>query len=115
MNKKVNEYIQRQRSPNREICQRLRQLILRTFPGIAEEIKGGVPCYGITKDRSYGKFYIVSLKDHVNLGFSVEGLTQPQQRLLEGSGKTMKHIKVFSVQDIDEEYIVSLLKMVYSA
>ena len=115
MNKEVDEYIQKQKSQNREICQRVRQLILRTFPGITEEMKGGVPCYGISKDKSYGKFYIASLKDHVNVGFSLEGLTQQQQRVFEGNGKTMKHIKVFSVQDVEKEYIVNLLKMVYSA
>jgi hypothetical protein len=112
VNKKVDDYIGRQKSPKKEICQQLRQLILRTFPGISEEIRGGVPCYGCTKDKGYGKFYIVSLEDHVNLGFSIGGLTQQQQRFFEGSGTTMKHIKVFSVQDIDEGYIVNLLKMV---
>ena len=115
MNNEVDVYIQKQKSPKREICQRLRQLILQTVPVITEEMKGGVPCYGCTKDKSYGKFYIASLKDHVNLGFSLEGLTQQQQCLFEGSGKTMKHIKVYSVKDIDEERIVKLLKIAYSA
>jgi hypothetical protein len=33
-------------------------------------MKWGVPAYG---DR---KYYIVALKDHVNLGFSLKGLTK---------------------------------------
>jgi hypothetical protein len=42
----------------------------------------------------------------------LKGLTVEQQRLFEGSGKTMKHIKVFSVEEIKEEKIVRLLKMI---
>ena len=112
MNKDVDNYIKKQPSPQREICQRLRSIVLSTFPTITEEMKAGVPCYGSTPQDPCGKFYIAALKDHVNLGCSLKGLTKPQHRLFEGSGKTMKHIKVFSVDAIDEEKIIRLLKMI---
>ncbi|MFX0068210.1 MAG: DUF1801 domain-containing protein [Promethearchaeota archaeon] len=105
MNGEVDNYIEKQKSPQREICQKLREIILKTFPSIEEEMKLGVPWYE-------GKFYIVALKDHVNLGFSIEGLSKNEQELFEGSGKTMKHIKVYSLKEIDEEKIVELLKIV---
>lgn len=105
MNGEVDNYIEKQKSPQREICQKLREIILKTFPSIEEEMKLGVPWYE-------GKFYIVALKDHVNLGFSIEGLSKKEQELFEGSGKTMKHIKVYSLKEIDEEKIVELLKIV---
>jgi hypothetical protein len=112
MDTNVDDYIKKQKSPQKEICQRLRAIILTTYPEINEEMKVGVPCYGCTKEESCGKFYIAALKDHVNLGFSLQGLTKQQQGLFEGSGKTMKHIKVFSMQGIDEEKIIRLLKIV---
>lgn len=105
MDKKVGEYIEKQKSPQKEICQKLRKIILKTFPDIEEEMKLGVPWYE-------GKYYIVALKDHVNLGFSLKGLSKKKIELFEGSGKTMKHIKVYSLNDIDEEKIVKLLKVV---
>jgi hypothetical protein len=101
----VDNYIQKQGSPQKEIAQKLRNIILATFPNIKEEFKLGVPWYE-------GKYYIVSLKDHVNLGFSLKGLSKEEQKLFEGGGKTMKHIKFCSLMDVDEEKIVKLLKMV---
>jgi hypothetical protein len=112
MHEKVTEYINKQKSPQKEICQKLRTIILQTFPQINEEMKAGVPCYGITKEEFYGKYYIVSLKDHVNLGFSLKGLSKEEISLFEGTGKTMKHIKVYTLEEIDEKKIVFLLKLV---
>jgi hypothetical protein len=106
MNKKVDNYIQKQKSPQKEICQELRKIILKTFPDAKEEMKWGVPAF------ADGKFYIVALKDHVNLGFSIEGLSKDAIALLDGGGKTMKHIEIGTMQDIDEKRIVKLLKMV---
>ena len=105
MDKKVDEYIEKQKSLQKEVCRKLREIILKTFPDIREEMKLGVPWYE-------GKYYIVALKDHVNLGFSLKNLSKEEAELFEGSGKTMKHIKISSLQEIDEERIVKLLKLV---
>ena len=105
MSKKVDDYIEKQKSPQKEICQRLRRIILETFPDIKEEMKLGVPWYE-------GKYYIVALKDHVNLGFSLKGLSKKEIELFEGGGKTMKHVKIRSLDEIDEKKIVELLKVV---
>jgi hypothetical protein len=105
MSNKIDDYINKQNSPQKEICQNLRKLILKTFPGTKEEMKWGVPTF------ANGKFYIVALKDHVNLGFAIKGLTKEDMALFDGGGKTMKHIKVDKI-DIDENKIVELLKLV---
>ncbi len=112
MDEKVDQYIKRQKSPQKEICQKLREIILKTVPEINEEMKVGVPCYGSTKEDLCGKYYIAALKDHVNLGFSLKGLTKDEIALFEGTGKTMKHIKVYSLKELDEKKIINLLKLV---
>ncbi len=101
----VSNYIERQKSPQREICRKLRTIILATFPGIREEMKLGVPWYE-------GKYYIVALKDHVNLGFSLKGLSKKEVSLFEGTGKTMKNVEISSVDEIDEKAIIGLLRIV---
>jgi hypothetical protein len=106
MSTNVDKYIDKQVSPQKEICQTLRELIFRTFPGIKEEMKWGVPTY------VDGNYYIVALKDHVNLGFAIKGLTKEDISLFDGGGKTMKHIEIREQTDIDEERIVRLLKLV---
>ena len=68
----------------------------------------GVPWYE-------GKYYIVALKDHVNLGFAINGLRPEDIALFEGKGKTMRHIKIFSPEDIDEKRIAKLLKIAQRA
>jgi len=105
MDKAVTEYIAKQPSPQKEICEKLRKLILKTFPKIEEEMRVGVPFYG-------QKFYIVGLKDHVNLGFSVKGLSKTDEANFEGAGKLMRHLKFFEVKDINEKELVPLLKLV---
>ena len=104
MNAKVDSYIEKQESPQREICQKLREILIKTLPTVKEEMKWGVPTY------ADGKVYIVGLKDHVNLGFSLDALPEEEQRKLVGSGKTMKHIEFRSLKEIYEKRIAELLR-----
>jgi hypothetical protein len=101
----VEKYVDKQKSPQKEIVQRLRATILETFPDIKEEFKMGVPWYE-------GKFYVVALRDHVNLGFSVMGLSEQEQALFEGKGKMMRHIKFYSLEDVDVGRVAKLLRLV---
>jgi uncharacterized OsmC-like protein len=65
----------------------------------------GVPWYE-------GKFYVVALKDHVNMGFSVSGLSEQETALFEGKGALMRHIKFPCVADVDEAKLAKLMKLV---
>ena len=101
----VEKYIENQKSPQKEIVQKLRDIILKTLPEIKEEFKMGVPWYE-------GKYYVVALRDHVNLGFSVKGLSEQEKALFEGKGKMMRHVKFYSLEDVDEARVAKLLKLV---
>ena len=87
----VDEYFAKQKSPQKEICTILRRIILKTFPKIHEEKKLGVAWYG--------KFYIVGLKDSVNLGFSVKGLSEKDKNNFKGKGDLMRHLKFKNFRD----------------
>lgn len=106
MSNKIDDYISKQGSPQKEICQNLRSLVLKTFPDAKEEMKWGVPTF------AEGKFYIVALRDHVNLGFSIRGLTTEDLALFDGGGKTTKHVEVDSIKNVDEKRITALLRLV---
>jgi predicted GIY-YIG superfamily endonuclease len=105
MDKKIKAYIDKQKSPQKEICLKIREIILKTFPDIKEEMKWGVPVFG------GGKYYIGALRDHVNLGFAIAGLTKKDLALFEGNGKTMRHLKIKTLKDLDKRRIVKLLKL----
>ena len=101
----VGEYIEKQKPPQKELVQRLRNIIVKIFPDIKEELRMGVPWYE-------GKYYVVALKDHVNVGFSVKGLSEKEMALFEGKGKMMRHVKFHSLEGIDEARLVKLLRLV---
>jgi hypothetical protein len=105
MSDKVEKYIEKQELPQKEIVSKLRDIILKTLPEIKEDFKMGVPWYE-------EKFYLVALRDHVNLGFAVKGLTDSEMELFEGKGKLMRHLKFYTQKDIDEIKIVKLIKLV---
>lgn len=70
-----------------------------------ESFKNGVPWYECS-------YYIVGLRNHVNIGLSIKGLSQKEMDLFEGKGELMRHIKIYSLDDIDENEIVKRLKAV---
>jgi hypothetical protein len=106
MDKKVDEYIEKIKSPQREICNKLRKIIFKNFPGIKEEMKWGVPSY------NNEKFYFVALKTHVNLGFSLKHLSNEEKSLFDDVAKTMGHIEIDSLKNLNEKRIIKLMKMI---
>ena len=106
MNISVKQYIAKQKSPQKEILGKLREIILKTIENQEEKMEWGVASYG------GGKFYLVALKGRVHMGFAITGLNKEEVRLFEGSGTTARHIKVYSLSDIDSRKIVNLIKMV---
>ena len=81
---------------------------MNTFPSVKEEMKWGVPAYGD------GLFYVVALKDHVNLGFSNKSLTKEELRLFDGNGKTTAYIQISEIKNLNQTRIVHVLHLVKS-
>jgi len=106
MDKQVNNYIEKQKSPQREILQEVRKIFAETLPDAQEKIMWGV----ITFED--GKFYIAAMRNRVHIGFAVTGLSDEEIGLFEGNGKTMRHIKVPTIESINRESLVKLIKMV---
>jgi len=106
MDAKVQQYLEKTPSPQKEICLKLREIILQVFPDITETMKSGAPAY------ADGLFNTRVQKNQVNLGFAVAGLTKKQLALFEGSGKAVRRVKIRTLADIDEKKLVKLLKIV---
>ena len=106
MDKQVNEYIEKQKSPQKQIIKIVRKIFQKTLPSCEEKMAWGVITFGA------GKFYIAAMKNRVHVGFAITGLSKDEVSLFEGSGKTMRHIKIPSLENIDEKMLVKLIKMV---
>jgi len=106
MDKQVDEYIEKQKSPQKEIIKKVRNIFLKTLPNFEEKIAWGVIVF------AGSKFYIAAMKNRVHVGFAINGLNKEEIGLFEGSGKTMRHIKIHSLEDIDDKKLEKLIKIV---
>jgi hypothetical protein len=107
INKEVSYYLEKQSSPQKEICLELRKIILKLYPKMKEEMKWGAIVY------DDGRYYIGVVKYGVNLGFAVGGLDKEEIKQFEGNGKTMRHIKIKTLSDINKSKLTRLIKMVH--
>lgn len=101
----VDEYIQKQPNPQREVLTELRKLIVGQYPDLGEEMKMGVPWYG-------GKFYLVGLKDHVNMGFCLGDKELETQ--LDVLGKQTGHLEFRVPADINRPKLAQLMSLAYN-
>ena len=106
MDKQVDDYIDKQKSPQKEILQKVRKIFQKTLPDSKEKMMWGAVTF------AGGKFYIAAMKNRVHVGFVISGLSKEEISLFKGSGKTMRHIKIHSLDDIDEKTLIKLIKMV---
>ena len=107
-NKKISEYIGNAQEEQIETLEILRKLIHNSVTGVTEEIKWGFPVFSKTKDFTYLRYS----KKHITLGFyNIDKIEDPDN-ILEGSGNTLKHIKIKNKTDFDEKLISKWLKSI---
>jgi hypothetical protein len=106
MDTQVDAYIERQSSPQKEILQELRAIFREAIPDCKEEMRWGVITY------ASGKFYIAAMKTRVHVGFAIAGLKNDEVALFEGTGKTMRHVKISTLETIDKPNLFNLIKLV---
>jgi hypothetical protein len=107
MDEKVSQYIEKQKSPQREIIMKLRKIFFETIKKCEEKFVWGV----ISLDDN--RFYLVGLKERVHIGFAIDGLSKEEISEFEGAGKTMRHIKISAIKEIDKKRLVSLIRLVH--
>jgi len=99
MNAQVTEYINNAPDEQNKIMSEIRQLIHTSVEGVTEEYKWSRPVFRLDNDFAY----LQKSKNHVTLGFFNFEKINDKENQLEGSGKQMRHIKLKSTNDIDEE------------
>lgn len=104
----VDEFILGLPNDIQEITVALRKIILNSSPELIEEFKWSMPNY------SYNGLvcYLQTSKKHVNLGFHKGNELQSKDtnKLLQGTGKTMRHIRIKKLDEIQSEIFSSLIK-----
>jgi hypothetical protein len=107
--KEVDEYIEKFPENIQHVLVSLRELILNASSELEEVYKWSMPNY------SYKGLvcYLQASKKHVNLGFQKGNELEEKDtsNLLQGTGKTMRHIKIVKVEDIKTEEFTSLIQV----
>ena len=52
------------------------------------------------------------MKHRVHVGFAITGLNSEEVSWFEGTGKTMRHIKISTIEEMVESDIVKLIRLV---
>ena len=99
---KVEAFVAKQSPAKRKTINRLRAVVRAAVPGLEERMRWLQVGYLISNRDVCG---IYPSSDHVNLSFARGSTLKDPNGLLEGTGKGMRHIKVFEVEDIGEETI----------
>lgn len=111
LNQEVSDYINNAAPEQVELLETLRQLIHQSVPGTTEAIKWRMPVFSNGNNFAY----LQTAKKHVTLGFyNPEKIEDPDQ-LLEGAGKTMKHIKLKTMEEVNAPLLTSWLKAITEA
>lgn len=103
---KVTEYINKNSIEQILILETLRQLIHEAIPDTTENLKWGIPVFSKTKVFTY----LRCSKNHIALGIYNIDRINDKDGLLEGTGKTMKHLKFKSVEEVNSELISKWLR-----
>ena len=94
------------------IARRLRAIIRSVDGSTVETVRLGdnAATYGVgPKKMTDGYAYIMPKRGYVNLGFYQGAMLADPQRLLEGTGKGLRHVKVRSLADANRPHIRALV------
>ncbi len=91
----VGAWIDRQESPQRAILRELRGMIGETAPELEEKVKWSAPWY----EGSDNVAYLACQPKYVTFGFCKGAELRDADGSLEGTGKSMRHVKVRSLDD----------------
>jgi hypothetical protein len=102
----VDAYIAKLGYEFEDIATSLRDLIFEAIPEITESFKWKQPVY----ERDGLICYIAGFSEYVALGFYHGAYIDDPKKMLEGTGKQLRHIKIHNSQELKKGYFEKLLQ-----
>ncbi|HLZ51752.1 MAG TPA: DUF1801 domain-containing protein [Candidatus Acidoferrum sp.] len=104
--KKDSPYIKRDNPALQKVARGLRSLVKASVPGTKTTVNSwGIPTF--ETDDPYC-FYMIG-KNHVTFGFHYGTSLHDPERLLEGTGKNIRHVKLRTPQDLTQKGLKQLV------
>jgi hypothetical protein len=104
---RIDAFIAALGSPHREIADALRRLIRGTDKRLVEAVKWSWPCYTADGKNICG---IMIARDTVNLVLFRGARLDDPEGLIEGTGRSMRHVKLRSARDIRPALFKAFIK-----
>lgn len=96
-----------QHTKQKKTISALRRLMKKTAPTLTESVKWGNGCW---LGEEWPVAFLHAKDDHLQFGFfGGTGLSDPAN-LLKGTGKHVKHIKIYAIGDINEAAFARLIR-----
>jgi len=97
-----------------ELMLALRELVLTEAPDAVEAIYDAYSAvavgYSFTGRFSDSFVHIATYTKHVNLGFNRGATLRDPHKVLEGSGKAIRHIRIASTADLERPYLPQYIR-----
>ena len=100
-------YLADQPAKNQKIIRALRSFVKRTIPKLEESVKWGNGCW---LKGNAPVAYVYSDTGYVQFGFIRGSSLADPKGLLVGNGQYVRHVKVHTLDDIDEKAFGALLR-----
>ena len=110
MTDRINKFIFSLDDEKRNIISILRELSFSLSLGSREDIKWNALCLFKGKRAFVG---IMPYKKYVSIIFDRGAELSDPNEMLEGKGKLMRHIKIYTVNDIEEKNVAHFIKESY--
>jgi hypothetical protein len=104
---RIDAYLAEQTPAARKTINHLRKTIKDAVPELVEKKRWSQIGYLIENKDVCG---IYAASDHVNVSFMQGAALRDPEKLLEGTGKGMRHIKVYALEELDERAVRDYVK-----
>ena len=98
----------------RQLAEGARALIRSVYPAVVEVPwpKQRVIGYGVGPKKMSEHFAYISVsQDHINLGFMFGAELPDPKRLLEGTGKLLRHVRITEAEQLNQPALRTLLQV----
>lgn len=103
----IDAYLQKKDPELAEVAQGLRQLMKKIVPGVKESVN---PWKLPTFEANGPMCYFAIGKNHVTFGL-LRGTALPDpEKLLKGTGKNLRHVKLCSIEDLQKPTLRRLIQ-----
>jgi hypothetical protein len=104
--KAIDAYVAQRNPALKDVVAAVRRLVKKTVPAAAEAINPwGVPVFELNGTICF----LMVGKQHVSLGFAQATSLPDPAKLLEGSGKNIRHVKLRAADQVGNPHLENLL------